>query len=238
MSNKDIENLENTDTIAEKKENLSVGEVVLKTEKFIDKNRKTLLIALGVVVVVVVAVCLYSFWYIPAQEKEAANSMFFAEQYYIQKDYDKALKGDGKHAGFVAVSEDYSATKQGKLAKYYVGRIYLEQGKYKEALDYLKAYNPKDAYMSSQSKALVADCYIELNQIDDAIKYYKQASKKNPNDLTTPAILMKLASAYEMKKDYESALEAYRTIKIDFPTSPEFQQIEKYISRMETILGK
>lgn len=217
MSNKDTENLKNvvadTEKGTEKKENLQVGDLVLKTEQFLDKNKKTLIIALLAVVVVVVGICLYAFWYIPSQSKDAANAIFAAEQYYLQKDYDKALKGDGKHAGFIAVSEDYSSTKQGKLAKYYVGRIYLEQGKYKEALDYLKAYSPSDAYMSSQVKALVGDCYMELNQIDEAIKYYKKASKTNPNDFTTAPILMKLATAYEMKKDYNSALEAYKTIK-------------------------
>lgn len=242
MSNKDVENLKNvvadTEKETEKKENLQVGDLVLKTEQFIDKNKKTLIITLSAVVVVIVAVCLYAFWYIPSQSKEAANAMFAAEQYYVQRDYDKALKGDGKHAGFIAVSEDYSSTKQGKLAKYYVGRIYLEQGKFKEALDYLKAYSPNDAYMSSQVKALVGDCYMEMNQIDDAIKYYKIASKKHPNDFTTSAILMKLATAYEMKKDYNSALETYKTIKSDYPQTPEFQQIEKYISRMETLIGK
>lgn len=241
MSTKDTENkktvVENNGNV-EKNENLQVGDILAKTEQFINKNKKTLLIVLLSVVAVVVVVCLYSFWYIPSQEKEAANSMFAAEQYYIQGEYDKALKGDGKHMGFVAIGDDYSSTKQGKLAKYYAGRIYLEQGKYKEALDYLKSFSPKDAYMASQAKCLVGDCYMELNQIDEAINYYKKASTTNVNDFTTPAILMKLATAYEMKKDYKSALDTYKMIKTNHPASPEFQQIEKYITRMETILEK
>ncbi|MBR1769310.1 MAG: tetratricopeptide repeat protein [Bacteroidales bacterium] len=222
----------------EKKENLQVGEVVARTEQFIDKNKKTLLICLLAIVAVVVIVCLYSFWYVPSKSKDAADAMFFAEQYYAQRDYDKALKGDGKHAGLIEIADDYKRTKQGKLASYYVGRIYLEQGKYKEALDYLKAFSPKDAYMASQAKALVGDCYMELNQLDDAVSYYKTAAKTKPNDFTTPAILMKLGAAYEMKKDYQSALDTYKSIKADYPATPEYQNIEKYISRMETLLGK
>ncbi len=241
MSAKDTENMrtvvENNGNL-EKKENLQVGDMLAKTEQFIDKNKKTLLIILLAVVAVVVVICLYSFWYLPSKANEAANAMFAAEQYYAQGDFDKALKGDGKHTGFIAISDDYSSTKQGKLAKYYVGRIYLEQGKYKEALDYLKAFNPKDAYMASQAKCLVGDCYMELNQVDDAIESYKKASTTKVNDFTTPAILMKLATAYEMKKDYKSALDTYKQIKTNHPASPEFQQIEKYITRMETLLEK
>ena len=174
----------------------------------------------------------------PSEEKNAENEMFAAEYYFMQEDYEKALKGDGKHAGLISVCDDYGRTKHGKLAKFYVGRIYLEQGKYQDAIDYLKDFNPHDAFMSSLSKSLIADCYWEMNNIDKAISYYNDAVKSDPNNFTTPAILIKLGTAYEVKKDFKKALECYNKIKKDFPRSPEFAQIEKYISRAETILAE
>ena len=222
----------------EGKENLQVGEVVAKTEQFLEKNKKALLIVLAAVVLVIVAICAYLFGYVPSKQRNAANAMFAAEQYYISDDYEKALKGDGKHMGFLAISDEYSGTKQGKLAKYYAGRIYLEQGKYQQAIDFLEGFSPNDAFMKAQTKTLIADAYIELNQLDKAISKYEEASKINPNDFNTPAILMKLGTAYEMKKNYEKALSCYKKIKSDYPSSQEYATIEKYISRMNALLGK
>lgn len=236
MNSKDTQDKQNANP--EVNEKLQIGTIVEKVAMFIEKNTKPLLIGLGVVVVVIGALCSYFFLYLPSQNNQAADAMFAAEQYYIQRDYDKALKGDGKNQGFISVGDEYSSTKSGKLAKYYTGRIYMEQGKFREAIPYLKAYNPDDEYMSAQVKSLIADCNIELNQMSDAIDNYKKAASIHPNDFNTPAILMKLAAAYEMTKDYNSALQTYKTIKQDYPASPEFREVEKYISRMEEMIAK
>lgn len=230
-------NQKETNTNKEEK-NLQIGDVITNTEVFLEKNKKALIIILCAIVVVIGGICIYNFWYMPSQEKAAEDEMYAAEQYFMNNDYDKALKGDGKHVGLIAVSEDYSSTKHGKLASFYVGRIYLEQGKYQQAIDYLEKFSPKDNFLASQSKALVGDAYWELNQLDNAIKYYEEASKIKPNNFTTPAILMKLGAAYEVKGDNQKALDCYNLIKTDYPRSVEFQTIEKYISRMETLLGK
>lgn len=218
--------------------NLQIGNIISSTEQFIDRNKKVLVICTAVIVVLIAIFCLLKFWYMPSQETKAENELFAAEQYFIQQDYTKALKGDGKHLGLIAVSEDYSSTRHGKLAKFYIGVIYLEQGKYQEALDNFKGFKPKDVFMSSQTKALIGDCYWELNNLDKAIDNYKDAVETNPNNFTTPTVLMKLGAAYEVKKDFAKALDCYKQIKNDFPRSPEFSQIEKYISRMETLLNK
>jgi uncharacterized protein YktA (UPF0223 family) len=44
-----------------------------------------------------------------------------------------------------------------------------------------------------------------------------------------------LGVAYEMKKDNKKALETYKKIKSDFPSSMEAREIDKYISRLENL---
>ena len=238
-ANEVIKNSKNVQSnLGKEEKNLQIGDVIGKTEMFIDKNKKTLIIVVAAIVLIIAVLCLYKFWYMPSQERNAENDMYAAEQYFMQEDYNKALKGDGKHPGFIAVSEDYSRTKHGKLAKFYIGRIYLEQGKYQEAIDNMVKFHPKDAYMASQVKALIGDAYWELNNLDKAILYYNDAAKENPNLFTTPAILMKLGAAYETKKDYKKALDCYNTIKKDYQRSYEYGQIEKYINYCEGLLGK
>lgn len=218
--------------------NLQIGNIISKTEMFIEKNKKALIITISAIVLLVVVFCLYKFWYMPSQEKNAENDMYAAEYYFMQNDYAKALNGDGKHLGMIAIADDYSHTKHGNLAKYYAGIMYLKQNKFQDALNYFEDFKAKDAFLSSQKKSLTADCYWSLNNVDKAISLYKDAAKINPNDFTTPPILMKLGIAYESKKDYEAALDCYNQIKHDFPRSPEFRDIEKYISRVETLTAK
>jgi tetratricopeptide (TPR) repeat protein len=243
MSTNDKENkeslLNNKETHNTKEDkNLQVGDVITNTEVFIEKNKKIISIVAIAIVVVVAGILAYKYLYLEPKEKSAQNEIYAAQQYFAIEDYQKALNGDGKHLGFIAISDEYSSTKAGKLADFYVGRIYLEQGKYQNAIDYLKKFSPKDAYMSSQVKALIGDAYCELGNTDEAIKFYNESADINPNDFTTGATLMKLGQVYEMKGDNQKALDTYKRIKKDFPQSYEFREIEKYISRMETLLNK
>ena len=81
---------------------------------------------------------------------------------------------------------------------------------------------------------MIGDCYIELNNIDNAIKNYKNAISK-PNEMTTPFVLLKLGLAYEMNKDIKKALDTYRILKKDYPSSMEAREIDKNISRLENL---
>ncbi|MGP1515693.1 MAG: tetratricopeptide repeat protein [Bacteroidales bacterium] len=224
--------------IEKEEKNLQVGNIISRTEVFIDKNKKIIIGIVVAVLVIAATILLYNSWYIPSQEKNAENEIFAAQQYFAQEDYAKALNGDGKHQGLIAISENYSSTKQGRLAKYYVGIIYMKQGKFNDAIKYLEGFKPDDKFMPSQIRSLIGDCYWELNNLDEAISNYKKAAEKNPNNFTTPVILMKLGAAYEVKKDFQKALDCYTQLKKDYPRSPEYSQVEKYIARMETILNK
>jgi tetratricopeptide (TPR) repeat protein len=84
----------------------------------------------------------------------------------------------------------------------------------------------------------IGDAYMELEKPDEALKFYEKAVTKSENNFTTPIYLMKVGFVYEQNQDYEKALEAYQTIKNDFPESAEGRQIDKYIARVETLINK
>ncbi len=81
---------------------------------------------------------------------------------------------------------------------------------------------------------MIGDCYMELNKVDNAISNYEKAAQ-NINEMTTPFVLFKLGLAYEVKKDNKKALESYKKIKTDFPSSQEAREIDKYIVRLENL---
>lgn len=214
--------------------NLAVGEVISKSELFIEKNQKIIMIVLIAILVVIGGFFGYKKFILEPKEVTASAEMFAAEQYFKNDNMDKALNGDGKHLGFIAIIDKYGNTKSGNLAHFYAGSAYLTKGEFQKSIEYLEDYDSKDAFLGTQAKAMVGDCYMELNKIDDAIKSYNKALD-NPNDMTTAFVLYKLGLAYELKKDNKKALESYKRIKTEFPASSEARDIEKYIVRLENL---
>lgn len=218
----------------QKPKNLAVVEAISKSEQFIEKNQKIILIVIVAILVLIGGFFGYMKLIAEPRQEAASTEMFAAEQFFKNDEMDKALNGEGKHLGFLAIIDKYPNTKSGKLANFYAGSAYLSKGEFQKAIDYLEDFKSKDVFLSSGAKAMIGDCYLELNKIDDAIKNYEKAITTS-NEMTTPFVLFKLGVAYEMKKDNKKALETYKKIKSDFPSSMEAREIDKYISRLENL---
>ncbi len=228
------ENIKANQEKGQENSSLNVGEIVSNSEKFIEKNKKMITIIISVIVLGIAAYFLYQNFVVEPREKRAQEELYAAQKYFEQEDFEKALKGDGKHAGLVSIINEYGSTKGGSLANYYAGNIYLRQGEYNKAIEHLSAYKGEDKIISTQVKALIGDAYVELGQLDKAISNYKEAAKSE-NIMTTPFVLLKLGQVYEMQKNNSEALNCYKRIKTEFPNSIEYREIEKYISRLENL---
>ena len=69
--------------------------------------------------------------------------------------------------------------------------------------------------------------------VKEAETYFKKAADKAKNNFSSPFYLKKLGLVYEAENDNKSALETYKKIKSDYPTSTEAQSIDEYIARDE-----
>ncbi len=208
-----------------------------KSEEFFQKNKKNLsylLIALAVVG----AGIGYYFYSQGNKNKEAQEAMFQAVYYFEADSLDKALKGDGKDLGLVDIVDEYGSTKAGNLAKFYAGAALLQQGKFEDALDYLKNFTSNDALVQARGYSLAGDAYMELKDTDGAVEYYKKAAGYLPNEYFTPRYLMKLGMACEVKGDYEAAAEAYDRIIKDHFRAMEVTDAKKLKALAEAKAGK
>jgi TolA-binding protein len=79
----------------------------------------------------------------------------------------------------------------------------------------------------------IGDAYVEKDDLESAISYYKKAAERQANDFTSPLFLMKLGLTYEKLGNKEDALKAYEKIKTDFVKSNEAKRIQKYIERVK-----
>jgi tetratricopeptide (TPR) repeat protein len=202
-----------------------------KTEQYIEQNKKSLLLIVGGVLLLVAIYFGWKNYYLKPRSDEAAEKMFKAELFFAKDSFNYSAKGSKDVTGFEDISSDYGMTAAGNLSKYYLGVDYMHAGQYDKAIETLGDFDSDDMFVSALSLGLIGDAYSEKKDFDKAIDYYIKAAKKNPNKLTTPIFLKKAAYAYEDKGNKADALKLYEQIKQDYPESQEATQADKYIAR-------
>lgn len=213
--------------------NTEMGSVITRSEEFIQKNQKTLLIIVAAVLVVILAIFGLRKWVFQPREARAAEEMFAAEQWFQQGDFEKALNGDDTYRGFLSVIDSYKCTKAGNLAKYYAGVSYLRMGNFDEALRWIKKYHGKDTFTRPLAEMITGDALIEQGNIKGAASHYTKAAKMNDNYITAPTALFKAGMAYLMLEDNKAALDCFQQVKKNYPESTEWPEIDRYIALAE-----
>ena len=212
--------------------NTEMGNVITRSEEFIQKNqKKIIIIASAIVAVALIVFCYFKFYKAP-REAKAAEAIFYAENYFDNGDYQTALDGDGQTPGLLAVIDSYGSTKAGKLAKLYAGIASLRLEKYDDAVKFLDAYSGKDLYTKPLALMAQADAMAEKGDLDGAAKLYVKAANTNENELTSPSALVKAGICY-LGTDNAKALELFKQVKTQYPTSTEYPDIDRYIGLAE-----
>lgn len=216
----------------EKKDDLQqVNEALSRTEQFIEKNQKNILIVLGVIVVLVGGVLLFRHSYLAPREKEAQEMIYMGEQYFAVDSLQLALNGNGAdYIGFLGIIDEYSMTKTSKLASAYAGLIYMNMGQYETAIDYLKKCKADDIMVSPALVGAIGDCYVELNKYSRAISFFEKAAETD-NELLAPIYMMKAATVYEKLGKTNKALAMYERIQKEYPLTQEGEDVERLIER-------
>ncbi len=209
----------------------AVVEAVSKTEKFFNENGKLLsIIAVAVVVIAAGIFCWFKFAYQPKVE-EAQGQMAYAEQNFRAGDFELALNGDGNVLGFAQVIDEYGA-KAGKSVYFYAGVCELQLGNWDAAIRYLNSYKGKDAILKARATACIGDAYVGLEEYGKALGYFEKAAAMADN-IYAAGYLLKAGVTAEMLGQNAKALECYKKIKDQYPSSMEGYDVDKYIGRIE-----
>ncbi len=214
---------------------VDIGGSINKTEKFIEDNKNSLGLGIGVVFVVVALFFGYTKFYLEPLEEEASLEIWKAQQYFEADSLDKAMYGDGNYLGLEDIRDQYGATNAGAVADYYIGLIYLKQGDYEAAIENLSSFSGGDMIVSSIAQGAIGDAQAELGDIDAAASAYMKAANLNKNEFSTPIYLMKAGKAFESIGDYNKAKDAYKKVMDDFPESAEGRSVEKYYYKAKTL---
>ncbi|VBB48455.1 Tetratricopeptide TPR_1 repeat-containing protein [uncultured Paludibacter sp.] len=211
----------------------NVGLVLSKSEQFIEKHQKQILIGVGIVVAIVLAVLAFRNYYMKPRVEAAENAIYKAQSYFAIDSFKVALEGNGSAdmIGFKEIASEYGMTPSGKLATAYAGICYYKLGDYKNAVKFLSQYEGKDEYFKTSVIGLTGDAYAEMGETNKAFDFYKKVAATK-NELA-PIYLKKAGILYETKEKPDEALKMYKEIKEKYPTSMQAGDIDKYIARVE-----
>lgn len=209
-----------------------VEQVLSKSEAFIEKYQKQLLMGVGVVILLVLGVLAVKNFYIQPLEKEAENEMAKAQALFAIDSFKVALSGKADCIGFEEIVSQYSLTPSGNLASAYAGICYYKLGQYENAIKFLSKFEGDDSYLSTSVLGLIGDSYVEMGNKEEGVGYFEKAAGKE-NEVLSSVYLKKAGIAYEALGKPEKALEVYTEIKDNYPRSSEASDIEKYIARVQ-----
>ena len=213
---------------------IDVGQVYTKSEQFVENNKKPL-VAAAIAVALIIGGWFGYGAYVSDQEAEAQENIWKAQYYFQIDSLDRALIGDGQYFGFEYIADNYSATKTGKLANYYIGIIYKQKGELEIAIDYLKKADIDDDLLGAVALGAIGDCQVDLGNYTEAIIYFDKAVSHSDNSFTAPIYLNKAGIAYEFLEDYSTAYERYKRIVDDYGTSKEAREVKKRLARVEQL---
>ena len=205
-------------------------ETLAASRSFYEKNKKAILYGGGGLLAIIIIALLIHQFYITPRNNRANESIFYAEQAFMDGNYDKALNGDGANMGFLAVIDEFGNTKAGNIACLYAAKCYAATEKYQEAIDMLDKFDAcGDELISPASIALKGNCYAELGENEKAVEFLLKAAQKADNNVISPTCLLQAGQIYKALGQNDKALDCFNQIKSKYQQSNIYYEIDKYI---------
>jgi len=219
--NKQDENLEN------------VQEALSASGQWIEKNQNALTWCVTIIVLVVCGIIALNTYVWKPKAAAAQDETAKAVMYFSQNQWEQALNGDENECiGFAEIADKYGRYQAGKLAALYAGICNYKLGNYEDAASYLKKFEADDMNIDPAAHVLLGDAYVQLDELDKAVKAYDHAIASK-NELIAPMALKKQGIVYLEKGDKKAAKKAFEQIRDNYAQSVEAQDIDKYIATAE-----
>ena len=213
-----------------KKQVNEFDETLAASRSFYEKNKKAILYGGGGLLAIIIIALLVHQFYITPRNLHAQESIFPAEQAFLDGNYEKALNGDGENMGFLSVIDEYKNTKAGNIACLYAAKCYAATEKYQEAIDMLDRFDGcGDELISPAAIALKGNCYAELGDNEKAVEFLLKAAKEADNNTISPTCLLQAGQIYLALGQKDKAVDCFQQIKKKYQQSSLYYEIDKYL---------
>lgn len=216
----------------------NIGEALTTSEQFLEKNQRTIVTVLLIVIALVGAYLAYHYLHKTPRTEKAQAALFKGERYFQNGNDSLALFGNGNdYIGFESIIDRYKGTKTADLAHAYAGISYSRIGNNEKALEHLKKFKGGDLLITPAVTGAIGDVYMNMGQPDQAISNFLKAAKEADNEMLSPIYYKKAGEAYLSKADYDKAIEIFTQIKETYLNSPESREADKFIQQAQFLKG-
>ncbi len=199
------------------------------------QNNKNIIVWASVIIAAVVVVVLGYVYGIRQPGIDAANeAVAQADITYMQGNDSLALNQ------YMQVAEEHGYD-AGNRATLEAAILLFKKGDYQKAVEYLDNYNQKESLIGAASFSLKGDCYVNMDNLDEALNCYDNAiAASDSNPFYTPFFMIKKANVFRAQKNADAELEVYTEIKNKYPQYANAYRIDidKYINRAKADAGK
>ena len=207
----------------------------VETLSWAAENRSTLITA-AVAVAVILAIVIGGWAYVNYRNQEARGMLAAAIDKYNapirpagqppipgELTYASAMeRAKAANADFTAITDKYSFTQSGRIARYFDGITLRDMGDNSGAEKQLQqvAGSFWDKSMAGLAKLALANLYADTNQVPKAIDLYKQLIDHPSDAVGKWTAQFQLAELYQANNQPQDARKLYEDLQKESPTSP------------------
>ena len=188
------------------------------------KKKKNVIIAIAVVVFLAIAG--YIAWDAYKTKADQKSELALAAIYQ-----DKLMNNPGDSVLLVKYLD--LANKGNKTAALEAAIILYGDSAYTDCIKALDKASSLDSKIAEAGRlSLKGDCYVNLDNYDEALKCYKKAiSAADKNPEIVPFILIKEANVYRAQSKFAEESKAYQEIINNYPEYANAHDVQKYAER-------
>ncbi len=133
--------------------------------------------------------------------------------------------------GLKTIVDNYGGTTSGEMARFYLANAYYNTGQFDEALKQFEKFSSDDKLLKASAAAGAASCAEAKKDMPRAAqKFEEAASIAGAAASVTPEYLNDAARDYGLAGQKEKAVELFKRLKKEFPTSTYARDADRYIT--------
>jgi len=205
----------------------------VKLTSFYEEHKRNISIAVTVLVVAVFAVVIF-FKNRAENNEKAVTALGAIFELYDAGQFQPAVDGipEKNILGLKAIVDNYGGSAGGELARFYLAGAYFQLGRYDEALKAYEDYSPSGELLSVARLSGIGSCYETKGMFKDAAVSFEKAATQYPKDISAAENLNSAARDYGQAGDREKAIELYKRIKKNFPTTAFARDADRFIAQL------
>jgi tetratricopeptide (TPR) repeat protein len=205
----------------------------VKLTSFYETNKRAISIGLTALVVAVFAVVIFLKNRSDNNEK-AITALGAIFETYDAGQFQKSVDGipEKNIQGLKSIVDNYGGSATGDLARFYLANAYTQLGRYDEALKEFEDYSPPGELLSVSRLSGIGSCYEAKSMFKEAAAFFEKAATQYPKDVSAAENLNNSARDYGQAGDREKAIDLYKRIKKNYPTTAFARDADRYIAQL------